>query len=510
MELYNETNVKLIVEKLDDIINIIEEKKLENFEPTREELMNVNKIVLDFIREKKRKIYGGYAQNKAIIQKNPNDAFYKETKIPDIDYYSPDPLNDLKDLSDQLHQKGFKHVDAQEALHKETYSIFVNFSPIPVCDISYVPKNIYNRIPFIEIEGINYVNPSFMMIDMLRILTDPYFSSFRWEKIVPRINTLQKYYPFNKASKPLPDSYKVPSDKKEVLNRLNWFVYDEIKNKDKFILFGQAAYNYFLGESEILRDNKLGKKYRYLDNNLIEIISTNYLNDGSKMIDSIKMKFKDISEKITYIEYYPFWMFIGYSVMVFYEDIPFLNIVFHNRRCLPIRKTPLRNFTNAPFPILPDDFIMLGSFDVVLMMSLITGFKMRVNFEEDKSHFYNIMTSHLIEMRNHFLNKKGLTPLDDSLFQEFISTCIGSAVDPVREARLERNKKRTEGKKIIYRYTPGSNKPIPIFRFSNSSGNPIRKVRNLKLMKVFKPEDGSQLINHDDLNELEDLEDENE
>ena len=42
-------------------------------------------------------------KNKTIVKKNPKDAFYKEDELPDIDFYSPDPLRDVVDLSNKLH-----------------------------------------------------------------------------------------------------------------------------------------------------------------------------------------------------------------------------------------------------------------------------------------------------------------------------------------------------------------------------------------------------------------------
>ena len=97
-----------------------------------------------------------------------------------------------------MHSKGYKDVVGKEALHKETYKIFAkNYN---VVDISYVPNNIYSNIPYIEKDNIRYTHPSFTMIDLMRMITEPFFSSWRWAKIVKRIHLLQKYYPFQKIN----------------------------------------------------------------------------------------------------------------------------------------------------------------------------------------------------------------------------------------------------------------------------------------------------------------------
>jgi hypothetical protein len=469
MELYNEKDVELVNDKIDNITEQIEHKKLELFEPTKKELTDINVIILQFVKDNKRKIYGGYAQNKAIVNKDPKDAFYREDSIPDIDIYSPEPIKDLINLCDILCEKGFKHVEGKEAEHKETYKVFANYAN--VCDLSYVPKNIYYKIPFIEIEGIQYTHPSFVYIDLYRILTDPYFSSRIWKKVFGRLYKLQKHYPFNKATKGLNNAYDVPKNKQDEVRKINDFILSEIKGKGDYIVVGQYAYNYFLKESGILDDRGFSKKYKIIDIPFMQMISTNYIPDAARMIINLKKTFT----KITFTEFYPFWMFTGYNVVIYYDTIPILHITSHNRRCVQTLKT--------------EKDIQIGCFDYVFLMNLISTFRAKVNNIEDKYHYHNIMTSHLIEIRNYYLKKNKLTLLDDSLFKSFIPDCVGETEDPLRENRLIREKKFKEGKLVIFRYKCGDRKEPPAYKFANTSGNEIRKPINLKLTKyVNNPE----------------------
>src|SRR5690349_21777544 len=80
MELYTLDDIELVKENIGDVIETIEEKKLDIFEPTRKELTGAQKIIFDYIKEKKRKVYGGFAQNKMIVIKNPDDAFYSDNE----------------------------------------------------------------------------------------------------------------------------------------------------------------------------------------------------------------------------------------------------------------------------------------------------------------------------------------------------------------------------------------------------------------------------------------------
>ena len=177
------------------------------FDVARELIMEYEKInspdniILDFIKQNKRKIYGGYAVNKLIIDKNQKDSIYQEYQYPDIDFYSPTPIEDLINICNTLYDKGYKRVNAKEAAHKDTYSIFVNFHLY--CDITYVPKNIYNRIPYKELNNYYYTHPHFMTIDYLRMLADPLGSSWRIEKSIKRFALLQKYYPLPIINKPI-------------------------------------------------------------------------------------------------------------------------------------------------------------------------------------------------------------------------------------------------------------------------------------------------------------------
>ena len=74
-------------------MNEAKKKSMEILDPTITERTAVMSIIKTYIKENKRKIYGGYAHNKLVYEKNSKDAFYKETDIPDIDFF-----NDISDI----------------------------------------------------------------------------------------------------------------------------------------------------------------------------------------------------------------------------------------------------------------------------------------------------------------------------------------------------------------------------------------------------------------------------
>lgn len=479
MQMYSEKDLELGKEKLPPIIEQIEKAKIE---PVYKMIMDLNAIVLDFVKTKKRKIYGGYAQNKVISDKDPKDAFYGSDEIPDIDVYTPDPLSDLVELCDIFYAKGYRNIMGSEAQHKETYKIHVD--SVPVIDLSYVPRNIYNRIPFVEIDGIIYVHPSFVYIDLYRMLSEPYFSSRRWEKVFPRLYLLQKHYPFNKASSKLTDAYDVPKNLKEQIKGINNLLCDLIKNKESFIVTGQYAYNCLLEESGIMKDKTLGSKYHLIDTPFMQLISTNYIPDCVEIIKELRVLLNN-DDKLTFKEFYPLWMFTGYSVVIYYDNFPVLHITAHNNRCTPCHKIkPLCNVSATP----KKDFVQIGSFDFIFLMNLISTLRVRVNDQKEKYHYHNIMTSQLIEMREYYFKKNKLTLFDDSLFQSFIPICTGETMDPMKEVRLLREKKFKEGKLVVYRYNPENKAPPPDYKFANTSGNDVHYPANLKITKYLNNE----------------------
>jgi hypothetical protein len=123
MELYQTSDIELLENNIDNILDKLHDKRMSLFGPTMDEIKQITQTVYEFIKNNKRKVYGGYALNLYIKDKNPNDVIYSEKIIPpsDIEFYSPEPLKDLIDLCNILFDKGFKYVVGKDAIHKETY-----------------------------------------------------------------------------------------------------------------------------------------------------------------------------------------------------------------------------------------------------------------------------------------------------------------------------------------------------------------------------------------------------
>ena len=78
IDYYTEEDYIDTLQKLPAIMEKAERKSYDVMEPTIEERRAVNSFIKNFIKEKKRKVYGGTAVNELLKAKNPADAIYDD------------------------------------------------------------------------------------------------------------------------------------------------------------------------------------------------------------------------------------------------------------------------------------------------------------------------------------------------------------------------------------------------------------------------------------------------
>ena len=80
-------------------------------------------------------------------------------------------------------------------MHPGTYKVFVNF--IPVADITELVPELFKNLQkdSIIIDGIHYSSPNFLRMLGYLELSRPLGDTSRWEKVLKRINLLNKNYP---------------------------------------------------------------------------------------------------------------------------------------------------------------------------------------------------------------------------------------------------------------------------------------------------------------------------
>ena len=95
-------------------------------------------------------------------------------KLPDYDFFSPDPLNDAKKLADIYYKLGYTEVEAKSGMHMlEHLKFMLNF--LPIADITYLVPELYKNIlkTSIKVNGIHYCPPNYLRMAMYLELSRP-------------------------------------------------------------------------------------------------------------------------------------------------------------------------------------------------------------------------------------------------------------------------------------------------------------------------------------------------
>ncbi len=459
MKIIRDKDIISINKNIDAIIKEANIYSKNIIEPTITEFKQVKKIILDYIIEKKRIIYGGFALDVYVKNKNINDRIYEDHEFKDVEFYSFEPLVDLKNICDILHKKKFKDVMGRQAQHSETYTITVNFQGY--CDITYMPKNMYDRIPTNKIKNYILIHQNIIFIDKLRVFTDLITSNWILEKEIDRIAILQKYYDLELKTKNI--NKKDINEKKPSKKIMNDII-DEISKIDEIIFLGEFASRYY---------KKLIFDYKILN---IEIICEDLIGIGRecyKIISNILEKNKLDLKKISVKYYNKYFQFLDKKIEIYYNDNLLLRIYKNNEKCIPYSNPLSKN-------------IKIGTFNVVLLYNLIN----QVYYHQNKNHFYSMYYTYLIKLmikaKNKYLKKNNLTILDNSPYKDLIIKCKGTPIEQSRSFRLKIKKRKEKKLKLVFDYNPSLNKKDDIdFIFPNISGNedknPKKKINLIKI-----------------------------
>lgn len=176
------------------------EQLLLETDPYHREFVFSNKLVEEFIRERKLIIYGGTAIDLSLRLKG--SALYPDFMLEtaDYDFLSPDHAEDAYKLVDILAANGFKAARAITAFHMSTMRIDMADNHW-IGDISYIPPDVFSRIKYLNYKGMRIIHPDIQKVDMHSSLSFPYDGApkevifARWKKDVTRFNMYEKAYP---------------------------------------------------------------------------------------------------------------------------------------------------------------------------------------------------------------------------------------------------------------------------------------------------------------------------
>lgn len=210
-------------------------------------------IVYNYIIEHKLILVGGQAIDYAIRLKKSK--LYEDYVLPDYDFYSPNHHLDAYKIGELLCKAGYTNISVINALHPTTMKVRVNF--IPIADITYAPKKVFEKIPYLEYKNgkkiLKIINPYYQSLDILWSISQPYFYysneaiNTRIGKDMKRIKLINEFYPIDKLVQKHKNPFKFKSDNKPDKMK----PYTEIAklmNKNLILIYGITAYKYYQNE----------------------------------------------------------------------------------------------------------------------------------------------------------------------------------------------------------------------------------------------------------------------
>lgn len=496
---YTRRQAALVEEHIANIQKDAESLAKRTVEPTLAKRAQILQVIKDYLRKAKRKVYGGIAINEFIRAKDPADAFYDESAdVPDIDFYTPYPVQDIKAICDALKAAGVSNVDAREAQHIETYKINANYWSC--CDVSYVQSAVYRKIPTKEMpDGLLYVHPSFMFIDFLRILNDPLMSYFRLDKAFPRFSKLHQHYPLEGPARVVDvhraarEVFGTPENYPEKARIIRRTVLDLLASSESAIMIGLGAYNTLMDLAGSRRHPGSGRDGR---NNAIvmELLTVDFAQDVGHLYRAISRDVPDVK----YVEFHPFYDFLGHrchfvlprrragaSEGADVDDVIVLRVFDNKHKCMPFMEVPMAVPGEARTAT-----VRVGTFTVIVMFLMIMRFRVRVEDRGKKVDalavaMYDNMMANLYDARDEFFARSGKSVLDNTPFKEFVLPCIGEAMHALRINQMVQDARYQRYRQRGLRYNPDKDKDLRAedYQFSNTSGNVINAPKD----RLFDP-----------------------
>ncbi len=174
------------------------EQLVNTYDPIYKDMLIGIEHVKEFIIINKLVLYGGSCIDYALRLRG--DKIYPDDLIPDLDFYSPDNVKHAYQLADILYHLGYKEARAINASHIGSMRVDIVDNHW-LADISYRPKEIFDKLPYLEYNGMRLLHPTYQRIDIHSSLSFPYDDApkevifNRWSKDIKRFNKLDEHYP---------------------------------------------------------------------------------------------------------------------------------------------------------------------------------------------------------------------------------------------------------------------------------------------------------------------------
>lgn len=209
-------------------------------------------IVKDFIKERHLCLYGGTALDFAA--RLAGSKIYDDTKleVPDLDFFSDDPVRDARDLAEKLYDTGMEKARAIGAYHVGTMRADPGGNHF-VADISYCGgTEILKSFTVMNYQGMNILHPMYQRVDMHSSLAFPYDNApmesifNRWKKDIERFMIMDKLYPVSKLPAIISAS-KADTN----IHKIN---ISDLHISNEFIYTGHVGWAIINGKQEVYSD----------------------------------------------------------------------------------------------------------------------------------------------------------------------------------------------------------------------------------------------------------------
>ena len=427
------------------------------------EIINIIKIVEEFIKTKKLVCYGGTAINNILPQE---DQFYnKNLEIPDYDFFSPKALEHAEELADIYYSKGYTEVEAKAGVHTGTYKVYVNF--IPVADITFLEDKLFKAISIesIHVAGIMYAPPNFLRMSMYLELSRPEGDVSRWEKVLKRLILLNKHYPLKGYNcDPKDFAREFENDTKEDSSKLYYIIKNSFIDQG-LVFFGSYAislYSKYMNKKQ----QHLLKKYPDFD-----ILS----EDPARAAQITKERLKSNGiQNVTILKKSGFGEIIAphYELIVDNDTVAFIYkpLACHSYNNIKIKGREIR----------------IATIDTILSFYLAFYYSNRPYYDKNR----------LLCMAQYLFNVQARNRLEQKgLLKRFSINCYGKqeTLESIRAEKTERfqelkSKRGTpEYDKYFLRYIPSENsKKNPKDDKKSKKTRKVRKSRKEKKSKKTK------------------------
>jgi hypothetical protein len=280
---------------------------------TKERYDKAVNIIKDYIIKNKLIIYGGFALNEYLSNKNK---IYSADDVPDFDCISKNASKDIMKIADALYLAGYKYIKITAAEHPNTFRLSVDFKYI--IDVSTMPSSLYNTLIFNfnkDLKEINHIKTKYILVpinyvksELYKELSRPIASLFRWDKLFKRMQLIH-------------EEYKIIINKKiKKTNQKNAFYNPALDFAilNKYPLIGEAAINLYMADSQCV--------FSY-----VSILSDNIENT----VEEFKKLLVDIPIRVKHINSDGY---IPSKRVIFVNNVKTLEIIDASAICVSITK----------------------------------------------------------------------------------------------------------------------------------------------------------------------------